>query len=193
MTAGLLAGRVARHYSVRSVVALGLGAIGLSLATVTVIHKETGYPLIGVLLLVVGVGAGFAFTVTSDVILSSVPKEQAGSASAVSETAYELGAALGIALLGSIVTGVYKGFGTPEGVPASAAAAAHESLGGAVETAERLPAQQGSELVVAAQEAFVNGLRVSAAVGAVVLLATAVAAWFLLRDQKLEEGIIPDE
>lgn len=38
-----------------------------------------------------------------------------------------------------------------------------------------------------------NGLRVSAAVGAVVLLATAVSAWYLLRDQKLEEGIIPDE
>ncbi|MEU1483482.1 MFS transporter [Streptomyces sp. NPDC005752] len=193
VTAGLLAGRVARRYSVRSVVAVGLGAIGVSLAVVTVIHKETAYPLIGVLLLVVGVGAGFAFTVTSDVILSSVPKEQAGSASAVSETAYELGAALGIALLGSIVTGVYKGFGTPEGIPAAAATAAHESLGGAVETAARLPAQQADELVVAAQEAFVNGLRVSAAVGAVVLLATAVAAWFLLRDQRLEEGIIPDE
>ncbi|MFE9726157.1 MFS transporter [Streptomyces sp. NPDC005794] len=193
VTAGLLAGRAARRYSVRSVVAVGLGAIGVSLALVTVIHKETGYPLIGVLLLVVGVGAGFAFTVTSDVILSSVPKEQAGSASAVSETAYELGAALGIALLGSIVTGVYKGFGTPEGVPAAAASAAHESLGGAVETAGHLPAQQGGELVSAAQEAFVNGLRVSAAVGAVVLLATAVAAWFLLRGEKLEDGIIPDE
>ncbi|MBM7440823.1 MFS transporter [Streptomyces sp. HB132] len=193
VTAGLLAGRVARRYSVRSVVAVGLGAIGVSLAVVTVIHKETAYPLIGVLLLVVGVGAGFAFTVTSDVILSSVPKEQAGSASAVSETAYELGAALGIALLGSIVTGVYKGFGTPEGIPAAAETAAHESLGGAVETAAHLPAQQADELVTAAQEAFVNGLRVSAAVGAVVLLATAFAAWFLLRDQKLEEGIIPDE
>ncbi|MCX5413789.1 MFS transporter [Streptomyces sp. NBC_00059] len=193
VTAGLLAGRVARRYSVRSVVSLGLGAIGASLAVVTVIHKETGYPLIGVLLLVVGVGAGFAFTVTSDVILSSVPKEQAGSASAVSETAYELGAALGIALLGSVVTGVYKGFGTPEGTPAAAAAAAHESLGGAVETAEHLPAELGDSLVVAAQEAFVNGLRVSAAVGAVVLLATAVAAWFLLRDQKLEDGIVADE
>ncbi|MFI2781679.1 MFS transporter [Streptomyces sp. ALB3] len=193
VTAGLLAGRVARRYSVRSVVAVGLGAIGVSLAVVTVIHKETGYPLIGILLLVVGVGAGFAFTVTSDVILSSVPKEQAGSASAVSETAYELGAALGIALLGSIVTGVYKDFGTPGGIPVNAATAAHESLGGAVETAEHLPARQGEELVAAAQEAFVNGLRVSAAVGAVVLLATAVAAWFLLRDQKLEDGIIPDE
>ncbi|WP_406150628.1 MFS transporter [Streptomyces sp. NBC_01012] len=193
VTAGLSAGRVARRYSVRSVVAGGLGAIGVSLAVVTVIHKETGYPLIGVLLLVVGVGAGFAFTVTSDVILSSVPKEQAGSASAVSETAYELGAALGIALLGSIVTGVYLGFGTPAGISADSAAAAHESLGGAVETAQHLPPHLGNELVVAAQEAFVNGLRVSAAVGAVVLLATAVAAWFLLRGQKLEDGIIPDE
>ncbi|MFF9686674.1 MFS transporter [Streptomyces sp. NPDC014623] len=193
VTAGLLAGRTARRYSVRSVVACGLGAIGVSLAVVTVIHKETGYPLIGVLLLVVGVGAGFAFTVTSDVILSSVPKEQAGSASAVSETAYELGAALGIALLGSIVTGVYQGFGTPRGVSAADTSAAHESLGGAVETAEHLPAPQAGELVLAAQEAFVNGLRVAAGVGAVVLLATAVAAWFLLRNQKLEDGIIPDE
>uniref|UniRef100_A0AAU3H0X5 MFS transporter n=1 Tax=Streptomyces sp. NBC_01401 TaxID=2903854 RepID=A0AAU3H0X5_9ACTN len=193
VTAGLSAGKVARRYSVRSVVAGGLGAIGVSLAVVTVIHKETGYPLIGVLLLVVGVGAGFAFTVTSDVILSSVPKEQAGSASAVSETAYELGAALGIALLGSIVTGVYLGFGTPTGISADSAAAAHESLGGAVETAQHLPPHLADELVVAAQEAFVNGLRVSAAVGAVVLLATAVAAWFLLRGQELEDGIVPDE
>ncbi|MFE7749713.1 MFS transporter [Streptomyces sp. NPDC057428] len=193
VTAGLMAGTVARRFSVRNVVAGGLGAIGVSLAVVTVIHKETGYPLIGALLLVVGVGAGFAFTVTSDVILSSVPKEQAGSASAVSETAYELGAALGIAVLGSIVTGVYKGFGTPEGIPPRVAAAAHESLGGAVEMAHSLPANQASELVTAAQEAFVNGLRVSAAVGAVVLLATAVAAWFMLRNEELQEGIVADE
>ncbi|MFF4245283.1 MFS transporter [Streptomyces sp. NPDC001822] len=193
VTAGLMAGTVARRFSVHNVVGGGLGAIGVSLAVVTVIHKETGYPLIGALLLVVGVGAGFAFTITSDVILSSVPKEQAGSASAVSETAYELGAALGIALLGSIVTGVYKGFGTPEGIPPRAAAAAHESLGGAVEMADSLPAPLAGELVTAAQEAFVNGLRVSAAVGAVVLLATAVAAWFMLRNEKLQEGIVADE
>lgn len=192
VTAGLLAGRAARRFSVRSVVAGGLGAIGVSLAVVTLIHKETAYPLLGALLLVVGVGAGFSFTVTADVILSSVPHEHAGSASAVSETAYELGAALGIALLGSIVTSVYQGFATPEGVPPDTSAAAHESLGGAVESAEALPAQQAEALVWAAQEAFVNGLRVAAGVGAAVLLATAVSAWYLLRGQKLEEGIVPD-
>ena len=186
---GLIAGRYARRYSVRTIVAGGLGAIGLALAVITLVHRETGYPLLGAALLVVGLGAGFSFTVTADVILSSVPKEQAGSASAVSETAYELGAALGIALLGSIVTGVYQGFTAPAGIPADTAAAAHESLGGAVEASAGLAPDTAAALVSAAQESFVDGLRIASGVGAVVLLATAVAAWFLLKGQKLEEGL----
>ncbi|MCQ6554266.1 MFS transporter [Streptomyces sp. C10-9-1] len=184
---GLVAGTVARRFSVRSVVAGGLAAVGLALAVLTVVDRSTGYPLLGAALLVVGAGAGFSFTVTADVILSSVPKEQAGSASAVSETAYELGAALGIALLGSVVTGVYRGFPIPEGVPGQAARAAHESLGGAVEVAGSLPGDQAGALVAAAQDSFTEGLRLAAGVGAAVLLATAVAAWFLLRGQRLEE------
>ncbi|MFI2371410.1 MFS transporter [Streptomyces sp. NPDC018833] len=186
---GLVAGTVARRYSVRAVVAGGLAAVGLALATLTLLGRSTGYPLLGAALLVVGVGAGFSFTVTADVILSSVPKEQAGAASAVSETAYELGAALGIALLGSIVTGVYRGFTTPAGVPADTASAAHESLGGAVEAAAGFPHGQATALLGAAQEAFVDGLRLAAGVGAAVLLATAVAAWFLLRGQRLADGV----
>ncbi|MGW8599800.1 MFS transporter [Streptomyces sp. NPDC055893] len=189
VTAGLIAGLVARRFSVRSVVAGGLAAVGLSLAVLTTLDQNTGYPMLGAALLVVGVGAGFAFTVTADVILSSVPKDQAGSASAVSETAYELGAALGIAVLGSIVTGVYRGFATPAGVPSDVASAAHESLGGAVEASGALAPDTATALVSAAQEAFVDGLRIAAGVGAAVLLATAVAAWFLLKGQKLEDGV----
>ncbi|WP_327412960.1 MFS transporter [Streptomyces sp. NBC_01233] len=185
---GLIAGNYARRYSVRSVVAGGLGAIGLALAVLTVIHKETGYPLLGVALLVVGLGAGFSFTVTADVILSSVPKEQAGSASAVSETAYELGAALGIALLGSIVTGVYQGFTAPAGAAGPVADAAHESLGGAVEAARSLDPATATQMVGAAQDAFVDGLRLASGVGAAVLLVTAAAAWFLLKGQRLQDG-----
>ncbi|MFF8846024.1 MFS transporter [Streptomyces sp. NPDC015127] len=186
---GLVAGTVARRFSVRAVVAGGLAAVGLALAALTFLGQSTGYPLLGAALLVVGAGAGFSFTVTADVILSSVPKEQAGAASAVSETAYELGAALGIALLGSVLTGVYSGFATPAGVPAATASAAHESLGGAVEAAAGLPHGEAAALLGAAQEAFVDGLRTAAGVGAAVLLATAVAAWFLLRGQKLADGV----
>ncbi|MFF2851351.1 MFS transporter [Streptomyces sp. NPDC058001] len=193
VVAGLIAGRVARRYSVRSVVSAGLAAIGLALAALTVLSKSTGYPMLGAVLLMVGVGAGFSFTVTADVILSSVPKDQAGAASAVSETAYELGAALGIALLGSIVTGVYRDFAVPAGTPADVSSAAHESLGGAVEAVRGLPPHTAEPLLFAAQDAFVNGMRIAAGAGAVVLLATAVAAWFLLRGQKLEDSAEPVE
>ncbi|KAB1989436.1 MFS transporter [Streptomyces triticiradicis] len=182
VAAGLVAGRFARRFSVRTVVSGGLAAVGLALGVLTVLDRSTGYPLLGAALLVVGVGAGFSFTVTADVILSAVPKEQAGAASAVSETAYELGAALGIALLGSVVTGVYSGFTGPAGTPA----AAHDSLGGAVEAAGHLPGHTAEALLTAARESFVDGLALASGAGAAVLLATAAAAWFLLRDQKLE-------
>ncbi|WP_328503888.1 MFS transporter [Streptomyces sp. NBC_00457] len=182
VAAGLIAGRAARRFSVRTVVSGGLAAVGLALAALTVIDQSTGYPLLGAALLVVGIGAGFAFTVTADVILSSVPKEEAGAASAVSETAYELGAALGIALLGSIVTGVYRDFAGPTGTPE----AAHESLGGAVEAAAGMPAQTSAAMLDAARQSFVDGLALAAGAGAAVLLAAAVAAWFMLRNQRLE-------
>ncbi|MGV9547333.1 MFS transporter [Streptomyces ardesiacus] len=185
VVAGLIAGRAARRFSVRAVVSGGLAAVGLALAALTVVGQHTGYPLLGTALLVVGLGAGFAFTVTADVILSSVPGEQAGAASAVSETAYELGAALGIAVLGSIVTGVYRDFTGPAGTPD----AAHESLGGAVEAAAHLPAPAAGALLDSARQAFVDGLALAAGVGAVVLLAAAAAAWFLLRGQRLEDGL----
>ncbi|CDR09368.1 MFS transporter [Streptomyces iranensis] len=188
VVAGLVAGAAARRYSVRAIVAGGLAAIGVALAVLVFLTAHTGFPVLGPVLLVVGAGAGFSFTVTADVILSSVPKEQAGAASAVSETAYELGAALGIALLGSVVTGVYRGFATPSGVPADVEAAAHESLGGAVDSATHLPSGLASGLLASAQEAFVDGLRIACGVGAVVLLATAVGAWFLLRGQSLQDG-----
>ncbi len=184
VVAGLLAGRVARRYSVRAVVSGGLAAIGLALAALTTVGQSTGYPVLGAALLAVGVGAGFSFTVTSDVILSSVPKEQAGAASAVSETAYELGAALGIAVLGSIVTGVYRGFPSPTGTPDGA----HESLGGAVEAAAHMPPAAAEDMLASARTAFVDGLTLASGVGAAVLLATAAAAWFMLRGQRLENS-----
>ncbi|SBT96038.1 MFS transporter, DHA2 family, multidrug resistance protein [Streptomyces sp. DI166] len=184
VAAGLVAGRAARRYSVRAVVSGGLAAVGLSLAALTVLGQSTGYAVLGTALLVVGIGAGFSFTVTADVILSSVPKEHAGSASAVSETAYELGAALGIAVLGSIVTGVYSNFTGPAGTPDSA----HESLGGAVESAASMPPAAAQTMLDAARESFVNGLTLAAGAGAAVLLLAAVAAWFMLKNERLETG-----
>ncbi|NSC20650.1 MFS transporter [Streptomyces albus subsp. chlorinus] len=188
VVAGLLAGWFARRTSVRGAVSGGLTAVGLALGACLWLQATSSYLLLGGVLLVVGVGAGLAFTVTADVLLSSVPKEQAGAASAVSETAYELGAALGIALLGSVVTGVYRSFDTPSRVPEGAAEHARQSLGEAVRTAHGLPDGAGHALLDVARDTFTEGLRYGAGVGAAVLLAAAALAWRLLRDQRLGEA-----
>ncbi|GGZ40582.1 MFS transporter [Streptomyces inusitatus] len=186
---GLLAGHLARRASVRGAVSGGLAAVGLALGSCVLLTAETGPLAMGFALFLGGLGAGLAFTVTADVILSSVPKEEAGAASAVSETAYELGAALGIALLGSVVTGVYRNFTVPEGVPAEVAAEARDSLGGAAQAVQGLPQEQGAALLSSARDAFADGFHVAGAVGSAVLLLTALASWFLLKGQKLEDGV----
>jgi DHA2 family multidrug resistance protein-like MFS transporter len=180
---GLLAGVVARRFSPRVVVTGGLAAIGVALGLLTMLHVDSPYLLIGSSLLIVGAGAGFSFTVTADLIMGNAPAENAGAASAVSETAYELGAALGIALLGSVVTGVYRANladGTPD--------AARESLGAAQGSLSGLPADTAASMLDTAQHAFLDGLRIASGAGAVVLLAAAVAAWFMLRGAKQGGG-----
>ena len=88
------------------------------------------------------------FTLATDLIVGSAPPERAGAASAISETGAELGGALGIAILGSIGTAVYRGAmadAVPAGVPPEAAEAARDTLGGAVAVAEQLPDQLGAD------------------------------------------------
>jgi DHA2 family multidrug resistance protein-like MFS transporter len=182
---GVLAGLAVRYWTQRAVLTTGLAMVGVAMATLTFIRPDTPYVQLGVSLFVVGVGLGLAFTVASDVILASVPKERAGAAAAVSETAYELGMALGIATLGSIVTGVYRGFAVPAGTPDALAAHAHDSLAAATQVARELPAGRGEELLAAAQAAFTSGLSIAAGVGAALMLVSALAVWLLLRGARL--------
>ena len=182
---GVLAGVAVRDVSHRMVLTAGLTLVGVAMASLaaslTLFTPVTPYLPLGVALFVVGVGLGLAFTVASDVILASVPKERAGSAAAMSETAYELGMALGIATLGSIVTAVYRTVVVGPAVPADVAADARDSLPNAIHAADALPADQATELISAAKTAFTHGLAIASGVGAALLLTSAVAVWLLLR------------
>lgn len=178
---GLLAGVAVRYWSQRAVLATGLALVGAATASLTLISPSTGYPQLGVALFVVGVGLGLAFTAASDVIIASVPPERAGAAAAVSETAYELGAALGIAILGSIVTAVYRGLAIPPGTPDAAAAQARDSLAGATLAARGLSVDRAQGVLTAAKTAFTEGLAIAAGVGSALVLASAVAVWLLLK------------
>jgi MFS transporter, DHA2 family, multidrug resistance protein len=117
-------------------------------------------------------------------MIGAAPPERAGAASAVSETTSEFGGAMGIAVLGSIGTVVYRSqlAGTvPAGVPPASAEAARDTLGGALAAAQALPAQLGAALQDAAREAFTQGLRLAFAVNAGLAIGIAVVVAVLLR------------
>lgn len=84
-------------------VAIALGLF-VSAGGLTIIGVNAEYGAIAVALVVLGAGVGLALTLTTDAVVSAVPADKAGAASPVSETAYEFGAALGIAVLGTVLS-----------------------------------------------------------------------------------------
>ncbi|MFD0665175.1 MFS transporter [Thermocatellispora tengchongensis] len=89
-------------------VATGLTLSAISFACYSQLATGTPYAFVLTAMLIGGLGIGLTFAVTNDTVLASVPRERAGAAAAISETAFELGGALGIAILGSILSGVYR-------------------------------------------------------------------------------------
>ncbi|UOX92476.1 MFS transporter [Amycolatopsis sp. FBCC-B4732] len=160
-------GVVVRRLGQGRAVAAGLAVAALGLTLVAVAEQAPQYWWLGLTLVPVGLGVGLALTLTVDSVLSAVPRDKAGSASAISETAYELGAALGIALLGSLVTVVYRAF-LPTGAPGEV----RESLASAVSALD--PA---SDLAQAARDAFTGAMQVTSLAAAAVTAVAALIAW----------------
>ncbi|WP_341975035.1 MFS transporter [Microbacterium sp. LWO13-1.2] len=148
-------------------------------------HEHGVLPLV-VAFVVLGIGIGAAETISNELILSSAPAEKAGAASAVSETAYELGAVLGTAVLGGIITAFYRGaLVIPDGLPQDAVDAARETLAGAYTAAQELPAQLGDSLWNAAAAAFGSGVTVTSLIGAGLVVAAGVIAAVTLRSGRM--------
>jgi DHA2 family multidrug resistance protein-like MFS transporter len=145
---------------------------------------------------VISLGLAPVITLATELIVGSAPPEQAGAATGMSETGGELGGALGIAILGSIGTAVYRtevADMLPSGVPAAAADAARDTLGGALEIAETLPDAVRTALVAAAQTAFVDALHLVAAVAAAGAVVTAIVAAVALRGVAARSEPAPEE
>lgn len=135
--------------------------------------------------MLLGIGIGMAETVSNELALSAAPAAKAGAASAVSETAYEVGAVLGTTILGGILTAVYRaGLTLPAGLPADVVAHARETLAGAMRVADDLGGAMGAAVREAAASAFDAGVTVTALLGAgFVVLAAVIAAVTLGRSR----------
>jgi DHA2 family multidrug resistance protein-like MFS transporter len=175
IAAGLIVVPIVRHVRPGYLMAIGLGMSLLAYASVAVIGSDaTVFSLVAAFSLL-GAGIGAAETLSNDLIISSVPEGKAGAASGVSETAYELGAVLGTAVLGSILAAAYRGsIVIPAGLSRADATSARETLGGAVGVASGLPGSVGDDLLSSARAAFDSGVVATSWV-AVALMAVAMA------------------
>lgn len=132
------------------------------------------------------IGAGIApmMTLATDVVVGSAPPERSGAASALSETASEFGAALGIAILGSVGTAHYRSRvleGLPDDVPTEATDVIGSSLGAAISVAETLPTADAEHLIDLARHAFVDGLGFATGVGSALLVVAAIVCPILIQ------------
>lgn len=182
ITAGIAVVRLARWIRPGLIVTGGLllNAVGYA---VVLLSGQAGSD-IGLLIafVLLGAGVGAAETISNDLILASVPPAKAGAASAISETAYEVGSVLGTAVLGSVLTLWYqRGVQIPAELSPEQAQAARETLGGATEVAGSLPAGQAELLLQSAHHAFDSGVTVTSAIGIALMLIAAAMAFKTLR------------
>ncbi|WP_030061004.1 MULTISPECIES: MFS transporter [Streptomyces] len=159
-----------------------VGAAGF--AAMTQVGPHSPLALILTAAGVLAAGTVGTMTMTAEMVVSAAPVEQAGAASATSETAVELGSSLGIALLGAAGAAVYRhqlDGSLPAGVQGEAARTAQDTLGGAVNVAAHLPGRLGTDLLETARTAFTDGLHVAAGVGMAFALGAALLAYRLMR------------
>ncbi|MCT1917703.1 MFS transporter [Kocuria rhizophila] len=178
--AGLGAERIARLVGIRTAVVLGLLLVAAGFFVVAFRDQMASSAPILVAFTVMSAGTGLATTLSTDLVVSSVPEAKAGAASAVSETGYEVGAVLGTAVLGGLTTAFYQAhLELPAAVSADSAQIAHETLGGALDVAAESPA--GSVIADAAVAAFSSGMQWTALIGGVLVAVVALVLARVLR------------
>ncbi|MCC7078432.1 MAG: MFS transporter [Acidimicrobiia bacterium] len=169
---------VTRRVGLRAILVTGNVLIAAGLAFMAVFASaETGYLSVLPGILIVGFGFGLCMTPSTEAITGSLPAAAQGVASALNDTVRELGGALGIALIGSVLGAGYRASvsSATAGLPPEMAATVKEGIGNAVAVAQQAgPA--GETILVAARSAFVDGWTISMWVGVGLALAAAVFA-----------------
>jgi EmrB/QacA subfamily drug resistance transporter len=169
-----LAPRLVEHVGTKLVVATGLfvaGAALLLLADESVIAHDISLAPVFALF---GLAMGLTMAPATESIMGSVPPARAGVGSAVNDTTRQMGGALGVAILGSVAATHYMSRVGGLGLPPSDASAAKESIGAALQLAQRLPPAAAARLADAARAGFTDGIRLATFVGAAAVIGAAL-------------------
>jgi DHA2 family multidrug resistance protein-like MFS transporter len=177
-------------------IAGGLLVSGVGIGVMTQVGGSSGFGVLITGTCVMAAGFTPLAALGTDLVIRAAPPSKAGAASAASETSNEFGGALGLAILGSVGTAVYRsGMSSSSdlsGLDASATEVAGDTLAGAVAVAATLPDGAGAPLLAAARDAFTDGLQATAVVAAAIVVVGAVLAAVLLRRVAVSGGdVVP--
>jgi hypothetical protein len=192
-----LAGQAVKAVGTKAMVAGGLavGAAGLWYLALT--GTSSGYPHVLVGLLLLGAGLIVMMVPATDSIMGSLPLGQAGVGSAMNDTTREIGGALGVAILGSVLSSRYEpaiGRALAKGFPAAVVAAAKSSVGAAVGAGQATIAQghaaAGHKIIATADSTFIHSMDSALKIGAVIAFVGALvsAVWLPNRPPSLVEA-----
>ncbi|MGY0022938.1 MFS transporter [Streptomyces sp. cg35] len=177
MVAGVMGSANLRRFGPRAMVACGFALTACAVLLLCLMGEHDRPWLLGTGFILLGFGFQTTLFGAYESMLTEAPADDAGGAAAIGETSYQLGAGMGIALLGSVMNAAYApGLAHVTGVSGTASEAAGHSLGEAYQVAAQLGGAAGGALRDAARAAFVHGLHVTLIVSAVLLFLGAVAA-----------------
>ena len=184
--------RITARFGANRAVAFGMGLVAGGLLLFRGVGLHTSYLYILVCLVPLVVGIAMTMSPMTAAIMSAVPSRRAGAGSAMNDATRELGAALGVAVLGSIAASQYSAKVQPlvATLPASIRSTATSSIAGAIQTANDLHGAAGRALTFGAQHAFVDGVHFAVTVGAVLAAIASVVVYRYLPRVLAPEGAL---
>jgi EmrB/QacA subfamily drug resistance transporter len=189
--------KIVESFGKRRTVAAGMLILAVAMFLFSRIGIDASYLQFALTMVLMALGMSIAMTPTTDLLMSAVPRNRAGMGSAMNDTTRELGGALGIAVLGSILASQYSSKIAPAitALPEATRTAASESLAGAMAVGQQIGGATGAGLVRSAQEAWMVGFHTSLLVGSVLIVIAAVIAYFGLPETAADHVVdeIPEE
>jgi EmrB/QacA subfamily drug resistance transporter len=176
-----ISARLNERFGTKRVVTIGLLVVAGAMSILATVSDASGYGLVATALALLGLGMGTAMAPATDSIMGSLPLAKAGVGSAMNDTTRQVGGALGVAILGSVLAATYSTAMEPSAaqLPAEAAGVASDSIGGALAVAGQI-GEAAAPLVEAAKSAFIDGMQLAVWVAVGVAFLGAVITWIFL-------------
>ena len=183
MVVAPMSARLVERFGTKRIVLTGLSLVTTGLLLLSTIAADSPYPMVISFFMIMAAGMGMTMAPATESVMGALPREKAGVGSAINDTTRQVGGALGVAIIGSVVSSVYgskivsaaSGFG----LDAQQTGIAEASLG----TAQRLAASlgdQGAAFISAANDGFVDALSIGLRISASVVFLAAMVAWKFL-------------